>query len=544
MVTAGPAKGSEFPLGPGEMVVGRSAENAIAISDTSVSRKHCVIRKTDDGWSVSDLGSGNGTLVNGEPIEGDAVLSHGDSIALGDTVLEFRNATSGARAPVPRRGAEPVPGARSRAPLRPSRMHNALDGQQKKSRAKVWVVLAVVVAGGAGLAGKAWLDGKALEEAKAAERAKLFEAVRAAQARFQQAKELVKEGRWAEAAPLLAEVAVEGPKAVEPLGDDPSVRDTFVTVPEYVRRAEREVENQAKLDAAKTALGENNLAEARAQLDKVSKDTVMDERRRELLDQLLDKARGKAREASQMQARLSRPTKDDVAQILALATDVLAAESNNRDALGLKAWAEATGSSPAPRGGGDLGPRPGRTDSPSRSVAAMYALGDAPGALAAAASCAAKDKDCKALKDQIERIIDRKSKIDSMTATELESFVDADRRIASSITPLARPAAVKLANALFQSASSAKAAANWAKAVELAMKSLSFDPHNVGAQNIVSEGKGQVQFAFQACYQKRGENKEEALACFREFLRWCPKSSEYFEKTNRQIAFLTGDGPQ
>src|SRR5258708_23045841 len=57
---AGPQSGSEYVLEGDEMVVGRAADNAISIPDTSVSRKHVLLRNTGSGWAASDMGPGNG----------------------------------------------------------------------------------------------------------------------------------------------------------------------------------------------------------------------------------------------------------------------------------------------------------------------------------------------------------------------------------------------------------------------------------------------------------------------------------------------------
>src|SRR5437868_2766176 len=63
VVSAGPRAGEEFNLEDEEYVVGRATDNPICIQDTSVSRKHIMLRRVGSGWTVSDLGSGNGTLV-------------------------------------------------------------------------------------------------------------------------------------------------------------------------------------------------------------------------------------------------------------------------------------------------------------------------------------------------------------------------------------------------------------------------------------------------------------------------------------------------
>ena len=63
IANTGPASGQEFVLEGDELVIGRAADNPVSIPDTSVSRKHALVRKTADGWAVSDLGSGNGSAL-------------------------------------------------------------------------------------------------------------------------------------------------------------------------------------------------------------------------------------------------------------------------------------------------------------------------------------------------------------------------------------------------------------------------------------------------------------------------------------------------
>src|SRR6476659_9649184 len=86
---AGPQAGSEYVLEGDEMVIGRAADNAISIPDTSVSRKHVLLRNTGSGWAASDMGSGNGTLINSSAIAEETPLSDGDVITLGDTELKL-----------------------------------------------------------------------------------------------------------------------------------------------------------------------------------------------------------------------------------------------------------------------------------------------------------------------------------------------------------------------------------------------------------------------------------------------------------------------
>ncbi|MEM6989798.1 MAG: ATP-binding protein [Myxococcota bacterium] len=88
VVLVGHAMGRRFELGD-EMVVGRGAQCPIEILDDGVSRRHCRITRGEDGWSVTDLGSRNGTYVNGAKVEAQPI-QFGDKIAVGSqTVLLF-----------------------------------------------------------------------------------------------------------------------------------------------------------------------------------------------------------------------------------------------------------------------------------------------------------------------------------------------------------------------------------------------------------------------------------------------------------------------
>jgi Nif-specific regulatory protein len=87
-VLSGPLKDSTIPLPEGEVTIGREASNGVALTDPSVSRKHCTIRVQEGKFLVRDLDSRNGTLVNGTEIQ-EQCLHHGDEIATGDSAFLF-----------------------------------------------------------------------------------------------------------------------------------------------------------------------------------------------------------------------------------------------------------------------------------------------------------------------------------------------------------------------------------------------------------------------------------------------------------------------
>jgi len=99
VVTAGTAPGRRLTLGE-ELVIGREASGEGRLSDdVEVSRRHArVARDAGGALSIEDLGSANGTFVNGERVRGRQVLKVGDSVRIGSTTLEL---TDVGRAPAP-----------------------------------------------------------------------------------------------------------------------------------------------------------------------------------------------------------------------------------------------------------------------------------------------------------------------------------------------------------------------------------------------------------------------------------------------------------
>ena len=98
VVIAGPLKDSVFELGEGEeLSVGRDSTNSVRLADSSLSRRHCLIRRADDRVLLTDLESLNGTFVNGRPVR-EHTLADGDLIGIGDSRLVFLTADADAPA--------------------------------------------------------------------------------------------------------------------------------------------------------------------------------------------------------------------------------------------------------------------------------------------------------------------------------------------------------------------------------------------------------------------------------------------------------------
>lgn len=81
--------GQRISLGDRPIDLGRSSDCAITLSDQNVSRRHAEVRASARGYAVADLGSTNGTMVNGTRISGEQTLVDGDIVNVGSTYIRF-----------------------------------------------------------------------------------------------------------------------------------------------------------------------------------------------------------------------------------------------------------------------------------------------------------------------------------------------------------------------------------------------------------------------------------------------------------------------
>ena len=87
---AGPKLGMVIALDETRTSVGRDATNSLCLASMWVSRRHCLIERQGARVTISDLGSHNGTFVNGVPVK-ERVLAHGDQVRVGTSVSSRRN---------------------------------------------------------------------------------------------------------------------------------------------------------------------------------------------------------------------------------------------------------------------------------------------------------------------------------------------------------------------------------------------------------------------------------------------------------------------
>src|SRR3954447_8891363 len=71
------------------VVIGRRHDSDFVIGDVTVSRRHAAIHREGYAWIVEDLGSRNGTRVNGRPVAGRSVIAPGDELSFGAASVLF-----------------------------------------------------------------------------------------------------------------------------------------------------------------------------------------------------------------------------------------------------------------------------------------------------------------------------------------------------------------------------------------------------------------------------------------------------------------------
>lgn len=171
VIRSGVGAGKVLPLEKSEMHVGRDVTNDLVISDEKVSRRHARLYSEGDQYVVEDLGSTNGTFINGARLSGPHLLRVGEQITFGETsIVSYErvnndpNATvistiSAAPAgPATKHPAAPPAGAAPSAPRKPHQPDISPDvplsrdefaepvavAPRKKSRSLLIVVLIII----------------------------------------------------------------------------------------------------------------------------------------------------------------------------------------------------------------------------------------------------------------------------------------------------------------------------------------------------------------------------------------------------------------
>jgi predicted component of type VI protein secretion system len=156
IVRTGPNPGVVIDLTKEVSMMGRDVTNDVVVGDAEVSRQHARITRTPAGYVLEDLGSTNGTFVNGERLAAPRVLNPGDLLGIGENVtLTFDSTSPEAAATVlgapvgraatasPARAAAPAaarPAAKASPPPAAAESDIAAPAEKEKSGTRRWII--------------------------------------------------------------------------------------------------------------------------------------------------------------------------------------------------------------------------------------------------------------------------------------------------------------------------------------------------------------------------------------------------------------------
>ena len=93
IIETGPNEGGTYHIRQDVLTIGRAPTNLVQIVHSSVSRRHAQMRKTAQGFTVTDLKSSNGTYINGKRLTEPSILNHNDVLQIGEVTLRFKEKT-------------------------------------------------------------------------------------------------------------------------------------------------------------------------------------------------------------------------------------------------------------------------------------------------------------------------------------------------------------------------------------------------------------------------------------------------------------------
>ena len=118
------ASGQSVELVKSVYTVGRAPNSDIVLADASVSRAHCQLQRTQSGYIVRDLGSHNGTFVNGKRIQTETPLREGDALRVGSVTVQVARSTMPAKSTVARKTHAQAPPQKTAVPSKPRARQN------------------------------------------------------------------------------------------------------------------------------------------------------------------------------------------------------------------------------------------------------------------------------------------------------------------------------------------------------------------------------------------------------------------------------------
>jgi pSer/pThr/pTyr-binding forkhead associated (FHA) protein len=148
LVRSGALRGRRLPITVTTVNIGRADYNDLVIADPSVSTTHARLQRRDDVWVLSDLGSTNGTYVEGEPVTGETALTPGTTLRFGDVAALFEPHDNAPTKPPADAAAPPPPREEAATPeeaRRPAARRPIRASAPKPSGPPLWLVSLIVI---------------------------------------------------------------------------------------------------------------------------------------------------------------------------------------------------------------------------------------------------------------------------------------------------------------------------------------------------------------------------------------------------------------
>lgn len=534
VVIAGPKKGAEFAVLDGETTVGRASENAISIADISVSRQHVRLIRAGGGTTLVDLGSGNGTRVNGQKVQ-KVVLKTGDEVAIGDSTLRYVEPGG-----VVVKGAKPaaaVPGLASRDTLPPvgtKREATQVNARRKPQtlspqRRKIYLAL------GAGLlmilVFGSLRNSKKQKAADSKREAAEQQAEQEIGGALDEVKADIKKEDWAAA-------FAKAKEAHEAAPDDADVSRYFDTTSAEAPRA-------AALAEAHKKLASKDFAGVKAALGQVPQESQLADKAADLKKRLDDAV------AAQVEAARVKVEGGDAEAALDLLAPVLAADPTRADASAVKDAIDrrlAKGGGSRVREASTTARKSRRAEPVAGPVASpavdRYVDGDVSGAIGAAQNSGDMRlaHDLSAFRAAASEGETRaQSKRAAEALKPLENALKLDEQIAGG--RLSKPGTDvrrQLANMHYLLGVQAKADGLNGKSAEHLRAAVQVDPSNTLAKQQLEKSISEAHELYLRGYIARDNNPDEAKKLFKDVVQMLPPAAEDAQKAKRFLDRLEG----
>lgn len=332
---------------------------------------------------------------------------------------------------------------------------------------------------------------------------------------FNEAKQLVRQGKWA-AAKAKLEAVREEDEEYEPR-----------QVENYLKVAAEELPNEERFATATDALAKNELGRAATALAQV-KTTTQDRLLTEARQALAQKIEARRSEARSLLATSQWPA------LLALSDDLLVAVPGDRDASEWKQQAEQAIAR------GKRGPvKVVSTETPWLDAQQRFRSGDVSGARALAQGCTKQHAKCRDFENGLAVLEAKTERLESLSDTDLLTVFKLDRELAGGpSSDTSKPLRARLASRYTLKASGAKSSGAWGKAYEYARVALDAEPANTAAQAILTEAKTVSGELFLRAYQQRETDPAEAVKLFKEVVAMTPADDQNHIKSKGFIERL------